>query len=107
MTANLQIQKEKFKNSSEKQKNHYILFNMHKVGMRLICIHADVQTCLFQTKMPQGKKKILSISVSVQRTAQTSFRIFVQTRIIVDGAKFGSHHSGIFKIRLLKIATER
>ena len=32
--------------------------------------------------------------VSVQRTAQTSFRIFLQTRIIVDGAKFSSHDSG-------------
>ena len=32
--------------------------------------------------------------VSVQRTAQTSFRIFLQTRIMVDGAKFNSHDSG-------------
>ena len=34
------------------------------------------------------------IFVSVQRTVQTSFRIFLQTRIIVDGAKFNSHDSG-------------
>ena len=32
--------------------------------------------------------------VSVQRTAQTSFRIFLQTRIPMDGAKFNSHDSG-------------
>ena len=32
--------------------------------------------------------------VSVQRTAQTSFRIFLQSRIMVDGAKFNSHDSG-------------
>ena len=34
------------------------------------------------------------IFVSVQRTAQTSFRIFLQTRKMVDGAKFNSHDSG-------------
>ena len=32
--------------------------------------------------------------VSVQRTAQKSFRIFPQTRIMVDGAKFNSHDNG-------------
>ena len=35
-----------------------------------------------------------SILVSVQRAAQTSFRIFLQTIIKVDGAKFSSHDSG-------------
>ena len=34
------------------------------------------------------------IFVSVQRIAQTSFRIFLQARIMVDGAKFNSHNSG-------------
>ena len=34
------------------------------------------------------------ILVSVQITAQTSIRIFLQTRIMVDGAKFNSHDSG-------------
>ena len=33
------------------------------------------------------------IFVSVQRTAQTSFRTFLQTRIIMNGAKFNSHDS--------------
>ena len=33
------------------------------------------------------------IFVSVQRTVQTSFKIFLQTRIMVDGAKFNSHDS--------------
>ena len=42
-------------------------------------------------KWPQLHRVIL---VSVQRTAQTSFRTFLQTRIIVDGAKFSSHDSG-------------
>ena len=32
--------------------------------------------------------------VPIQRTAQTSFRIFLQARIMVDGAKFNSHDSG-------------
>ena len=31
--------------------------------------------------------------VSVQRTAQTSFKIFLQTKIIVAGAKFNNHDS--------------
>ena len=34
------------------------------------------------------------IFVPVQRTAQKSFRIFLQTRIMIDGAKFNSHDSG-------------
>ena len=48
------------------------------------------------------------ISVSVQSTAQMSFKIFLQTRITVDGVKFSSHNSGShFKSQLLKIAAER
>ena len=31
---------------------------------------------------------------SVQITTQTSFRIFLQIEIMVDGAKFNSHGSG-------------
>ena len=34
------------------------------------------------------------IILCVQRTTQTSFRIFLQTKIMVDGAKFNSHDSG-------------
>ena len=34
------------------------------------------------------------IFVSVQRTAQTSFRIFLQIKVMVDGAKFNSHDNG-------------
>ena len=37
-TANLQIQKEKFKNSFWKLRNHQFLLNI-LMGMRLICIH--------------------------------------------------------------------
>ena len=43
------------------------------------------------------------IFVSVQRTAQTGFRIFLQTRIMVDGAKCNNQDStvaAILKIRL-------
>ena len=50
----------------------------------------------------------LFIFVSVQRTAQTSFKTFLQTRIMVDGAKFNSHDSGgHFKSRYLKMAAAR
>ena len=41
--ANLQIQKEKFKNFFQKWRNHHFLLNMHKKQMRLICIHFAVQ----------------------------------------------------------------
>ena len=34
------------------------------------------------------------VFVSVQRAAQTSIRIFLQNRILVDDAKFNSHDSG-------------
>ena len=34
------------------------------------------------------------IFVSIQKNAQTSFKIFLQPRIMVDGAKFNSHDSG-------------
>ena len=48
------------------------------------------------------------IFVSVQRTAQTSFEIFLQTRIMVDGAKFNRYDSGShFKKWTFRIATER
>ena len=45
-------------------------------------------------KNEKRKDQAPLIFVSVQRTAQTSFRIFLQTRIMVDGAKFYSHDSG-------------
>ena len=49
------------------------------------------------------------IFVSVQRTAQTSLKIFLQIRVMVDGAKFNGHDSGshFLKSCLLKMATER
>ena len=37
-----QKQKEKFKNSFRKYRNHKFLLNMHKLGMRLISIHVAV-----------------------------------------------------------------
>ena len=46
--------------------------------------------------------------LSVQRTTQTSLRSFLQTRIMVDGAKFNSQDSGgHLKSRLLKMAAAR
>ena len=73
---------------------------MHQVGMRLICIHVTVQNMeILKQNVIIYKIRIELLLVSVQRTAQTSFRIFLQTRIImimVDGAgaKFNSHESG-------------
>ena len=64
---------------------------------------------LFNTCFSQPKchhlHNIQFIFVSVQRTALTSDKIFLQIRIMVDGAKFNSHDSdGHFKSRLLKMA---
>ena len=43
LIANLKKYKKKnSKISSEKWRNHHIMFHMHKLGMRLISIHADV-----------------------------------------------------------------
>ena len=42
----------------------------------------------------QNVHNVQLILVSVQRTAQTSFRILIKTRIMVDGAKSNSHDSG-------------
>ena len=50
------------------------------------------------------------ISVSVLKTAQTSFIIFLHARIMVDGAKFNSHDSDSHFKKLtfnLKMAAER
>ena len=66
---------------------------MHKVGMRLIAF-----MMLFKHDYSKPKchnlHNVQLMFESVQRTAQTSFRIFLQTRIMVDGAKFNSHDSG-------------
>ena len=40
--ANLQVQKEKFKGSFLKWRNHQLLLGMHEVRMKLICIHVAV-----------------------------------------------------------------
>ena len=46
--------------------------------------------------------------VSVQRSAQTNFRIRLQSRIMVPGAKFNSHDfAGHFISRLLKMTATR
>ena len=41
----------------------------------------------------QNLHNVQLLFVSVQRTAQISFRIFFKTRIMVDGAKFDRHDS--------------
>ena len=59
-----------------------------------------MQMRLFKTWLNSKPKchnlhNVQLIFVSVQRTAQLiSFRIFLQTRKMVDGAKFNSHDSG-------------
>ena len=48
------------------------------------------------------------IVVSVQETAYTTLKIFLQTRIMVDSAKFNSPDSGShFKKSTFKISAER
>ena len=46
--------------------------------------------------IPLRVKQNQLIFASVQRTAQTSFRLFLQTSLMVaNGAKFNSHNSGV------------
>ena len=60
------------------------------------------------SQFTQCSVNFCGIFVAVQKTAQTSFRIFLQARIMVDVAKFNSHASGShFKKSTLKIAAER
>ena len=75
-------------------RNHTFLLRMHKSGDEA---NSNICCCL---KHGYSKPKCINlcnvqlIFVSVQRTAQTSFRIFLQNRIMVNGAKFNSHDSG-------------
>ena len=63
---------------------------MHKVGMRLIyCLKRGHSKPKYH-----NLQNVLLGFVSVQRIAQTSFRILSQTRTLVAGAKINSHDSG-------------
>ena len=71
---------------------------------------ANLHSCNF-SKHGYSKSKCHNLHnvqlffVSVQRTAQTSFRIFLQTRIMVEGAKSRVMvEAAIFKSQLLKMA---
>ena len=66
-----QYKKDKIKNSFWMWRNDQFLFNMHKVGMRLICIHVAVKDMVILNQ---------NVYIPVQRTAKTSFRIFLHTR---------------------------
>ena len=77
---------------------------MHKVGMRLICLHSTVQIMIFSTSKCHNLHNVQLFFASVQRTADISFRIFLQTNItFMEGAKNNSHDSdGHFEKSTLK-----
>ena len=78
---------------------------MHKVGMRQIyCLKHG-----YSKPKYHNLQNVLLIIVSVQRNAQTNFRILFQTRILVAGAKFNSHDSAghFLKSRLSKMTSAR
>ena len=58
------------------------------------CIHVTVQNMVLLNQNVIIYILFSYIFVSVKRTAQTSFRIFLQTRITMEDAKFNSHESG-------------
>ena len=61
---------------------------MHKLGMRLNCIHVAFKAWLFETTMEKFTYcSFLLFFVSVERTAGVIFRIKL------DGAKSNSHES--------------
>ena len=91
MIANLQIQKEKFLLKVKK----LLIFVKHAYGGD----EATLNSCCclkhgYSKPKCHNLHNVQLIFVPVQRTAQTSFRNFLQTRVIVDGAKFNSHDSG-------------
>ena len=63
--------------------------------MRLICIPVAVYDMVILSQNLTIYLHSVQLSfVSVSRTAQTSLRIFLHTRIIVEVARFNSHDSG-------------
>ena len=62
--------------------------------MRLICTHVTVQNMVILHQDVVIHLNVSLFIVSIERTAQTCFRIFSQTRIMVDGAKFNRYDSG-------------
>ena len=77
-----------------KQTNYQLLLSIHKVGMRLIFIHVTVQHTVILHQNVIIYILLIFLYWSVQKTAQTSFKIFLKTRIMMDGAKLNSHDSG-------------
>ena len=59
--------------------------------MRLICIQVAVKTYFSKPKCHNLHKYSPITVVSVQRSAQTSFRILLWTRTMVAGVKFNKH----------------
>ena len=100
LIAYSQIQEEKFKRSFLDRRNRQVLLSMHKVGMRLISIHVSLQNMLILHKNVIIYKMFSYFLVSVQRSVQKSFRIFLWTRIMVVVMTAAA----IFKSHFLKIA---
>ena len=63
------------------------------MGMKLIRVNFAVQNSYSKAKC-RNLHNIQWILAPVQRTAQINFSVFLQTRIMVDGAEFNSHVSG-------------
>ena len=89
------IHKSKKKNSKILKVKKSSIFSMHKVGMRLICIHVTVQNMV----------KILNQNVIIyvmfsyflylfKELHKQALKFFLQTRTMVVGTKFNSRDSG-------------
>ena len=65
-----------------------------KAGLRLSCAHVDCLKHGYFKPKCHNLHDFQLILVPVQRTTQTSLRIFVQNRLKVHGAKFNCHESG-------------
>ena len=86
--------KKKHSKIPSKSEKSLILLSMHKVGMGPISIHVSVQNMLILNQKVIFYIMFSYLFVSVQRTEQRSFKIFLQTRIMVVGAKLNSQDSG-------------
>ena len=100
--GNLQIRKEKFKNSFWKWRNHhFFLLSMYKVGMRLICIYATIFNRVLQNQNITIWLSMFYLSEELQNSdlpffVRIRFRM-MQTSIV----------AAIFKSRCLKMAAAR
>ena len=94
MIANLEIQKEKILKFLLKVRKPSIFVKHAWSGDEANLYSWCCLKCDNSKPKCHNLYNVQLIFESVEKTAQTSFRMFLQIRIMVDGVKFNSHDSG-------------